>query len=60
VNKLKLTAMVSGLVLALISGWVFLKVLKVALLAVLIALAVLFVSAGVVYLIGRQMFGAGR
>jgi hypothetical protein len=60
VNKLKATAMAIGLVLALISGWLLLKIIKVAFLAILIALGVLVVSAGVVYLIGRQMMGPGR
>ena len=52
--------MAIGLVLALVSGWLLLKIVKVAFLAVLIALGVLVVSAGVVYLIGRQMIGYGR
>ena len=56
-TKVKVTAMLVGLVLALIAGWVVLKVVKVAFLAVLIALAVLLAGAGLVYLAGRQMFG---
>ena len=56
-TKVKVTAMLVGLVLALIAGWVVLKVVKVAFLAVLIALAVLLAGAGLVYLVGRQMFG---
>jgi uncharacterized membrane protein (Fun14 family) len=59
-NKLKVSALTIGLILAFISGWLLLKIIKVALLAVLIALAVLVVSAGVVYLIGRQILGPGR
>ena len=56
-TKVKVTAMLVGLVLALIAGWVVLKVVKVAFLAVLIALAVLLAGGGLVYLAGRQMFG---
>ena len=59
-NKLKVTAMTIGLVLALVSGLLLLKIVKVAFLAILIALGILVVSAGVVYLIGRQMIGHGR
>lgn len=53
-SKLRAIALITGLVLALISGWVLLKVIKVAAIAIGLALAVLVVSAGVVYLVGRR------
>jgi uncharacterized membrane protein (Fun14 family) len=57
VNKLKLIALVTGLILAFISGWILLKIIKVAAIAIGLALAVLIVSAGIVYLAGRRMIG---